>query len=123
MEYNTENATDIIKLNNAMAFKNNPTVEVSDLDTENILDLKPSYVGKYIVECQICKQHIYNDDLDVTKIEACPYCGFTDCFVVIGQVAPVTKDQFVDDLKDDEDEKQFTTADLVYGEAVPTEEQ
>ena len=84
MEYKTNNDKDMIKLNNAMEFKNNPEVEVIDMDAENILDIKPSYIGKYIVECNICKQHIYHDTMDLTDIEACPYCGFGECFILIG---------------------------------------
>ncbi len=118
-----DNETEVVKLNNAMAFQNNPEVEVADLDAENLLDIKPSYIGKYIVECEVCKQHIYHDTLDITDIEACPYCGFSECFIVIGQVAPITTKTFVDELKQDEEEKKFSTADLVYGDAIPTEGQ
>jgi len=121
MEYNMDNKVEVTKLNNAMQFQNNPEIEVADLDAENILDIKPSYVGKYIVECQVCKQHIYHDTLDITDIEACPYCGFGECFIVVGQVAPVPVSTMVDELKKDEEEKQFTKSELVYGDAIPTE--
>lgn len=123
MEYNVGNKEEVIKLNNAMQYKLNPEVEVADLDAENICDLKPSYIGKYIVECDVCKQHIYHDTMDLTDIEACPYCGFGDCFILVGQVAPIQMKSYVDDLKQDEEAKEFSKADLVYGEAVPTEEQ
>ena len=122
MEYNLDKEEEVIKLKNAMQYQNDEDVKVIDTNAKTEDDLQPNYLGKYIAQCNICGQLIYRDTMDLTEIEACPYCGFDDCFVLIGQVKPITQSTFIDDLKQDGDAKQFDKSELVYGEAVPTEE-
>ena len=118
MEYSVNNKNDMTDLKNAIQVEADDEVNIVDMDAENISDLKDSYVGKYIAQCDICKQLIYVEDRDLTKIEACPYCGFNHCFYLIGQVTAVPVETFVDDLKDEQDEKIYSKAELVYGKAV-----
>ena len=71
---------------------------IIDPEAETTDDLKDSYIGDVICECQICKSKIFkaaedikldNKDSELANVgEACPYCFETDGFKVIGQVAP-----------------------------------
>lgn len=74
-------------------------ITVFDADAENTEDLEDSYVGKVIVDCNVCHSKIYKDKSDVVIDEEtqnanideeCPYCYSTDGFKVIGEVAPMT---------------------------------
>lgn len=72
--------------------------DIIDPEAETIDDLKDSYIGNVICQCEICKSKIFKDPEDI-KIDAedaelanvgecCPYCFETDGFKIIGQVAP-----------------------------------
>lgn len=74
-------------------------ITVYDADAEDTEDLEDSYVGKVIVDCNVCHSKIYKDKSDVVIDEEtqnanideeCPYCYSTDGFKVIGEVAPMT---------------------------------
>ena len=74
-------------------------ITVYDTDAEDTEDLEDSYVGKVIVDCNVCHSKIYKDKSDVVIDEdthnanideECPYCYSTDGFKVIGEVAPMT---------------------------------
>lgn len=74
-------------------------VTIYDADAEDTEDLEDSYVGKVIVDCNVCHSKIYKDKSDVVIDEEtqnanideeCPYCYSTDGFKVIGEVAPMS---------------------------------
>lgn len=85
----------------------------NEIDLENIIDplaeteedVKDSYLGKAILECQICKSLIYkapeevvlNEDKTLAnETEACPYCQSIGGYKVVGQVVefkPENKDE------------------------------
>lgn len=74
-------------------------ITVYDAEAEDTEDLEDSYVGKVIVDCNVCHSKIYKDKSDVVIDEEtqnanideeCPYCYSTDGFKVIGEVAPMT---------------------------------
>lgn len=88
------------------------TVNIIDPDAESEEDLDDSYVGKVILDCEVCHSKIYKDAEDV-KIEdgaelanideECPFCYTTDGYKVIGQVSNFKP---LDDIKvevEDED--------------------
>lgn len=121
MKYEIENGDEaVIDLKNAIQYKNNPDVSVIDMEAKTVDDLKDSYVGKYIVKCDICDQLLYSDNKDLTQIKACPYCGFDDCFYIVGIVQAVPEEEFVDEYKDEQDG--LTKTELVYGEATNEEQ-
>lgn len=121
MKYEIDNGDEaVIDLKNAIQYKNNPDIPVIDMGAKTADELKDSYVGKYIVKCDICDQLLYSDDKDLTKIKACPYCGFDDCFYIVGIVQAVPEEEFVDEYKEDQDG--LTKTELVYGEATNEEE-
>lgn len=74
-------------------------ITVYDADAEDTEDIEDSYVGKVIVDCNVCHSKIYKDKSDVVIDEEtqnanineeCPYCYSTDGFKVIGEVAPMS---------------------------------
>lgn len=74
-------------------------ITVFDADADDTEDLEDSYVGKVIIDCNVCHSKIYKDKSDVVIDEEtqnanideeCPYCYSTDGFKVIGEVAPMT---------------------------------
>lgn len=89
-------------------------ITVYDADAEDTEDLEDSYVGKVIVDCNVCHSKIYKDKSDVVIDEEtqnanideeCPYCYSTDGFKVIGEVAPMSteteeKVEVEDDIKE-----------------------
>lgn len=121
MKYEIENGDEaVIDLKNAIQYKNNPDISVIDMEAKTVDDLKDSYVGKYIVKCDICDQLLYSDDKDLTQIKACPYCGFDDCFYIVGIVQAVPEEEFVDEYKEEQDGLDKT--ELIYGEATNEEQ-
>lgn len=69
-------------------------IEVIDAEADTTDDLANSYVGKVIVDCNVCHSHIFKDreDIDIDDSglvngeDACPYCGEQEGFVIIGQI-------------------------------------
>ena len=117
MTYDIDNKDNIINLKNAMQFQSDDTVNVIDLQADDITEIKKDYVGKYIAQCDICNQLVYIDDKDLEKIETCPYCGFNHCFYLIGQVVAVPQEVYVDEMKDKSDDNIYDVKELVYGKA------
>ena len=72
-------------------------VEIADVYADEESELPDSYMGKVILECNVCHSKIFEDadkvDIDeeneaVNMEEECPYCFSNDGYKVIGQVAP-----------------------------------
>ena len=72
-------------------------VRVIDPEAETEEDIKDSYVGKVIVNCNVCHSHIFENKEDITIDEAdgavnietqCPYCGEQEGFTIVGEIAP-----------------------------------
>ena len=71
-------------------------VDVIDVYAEEEDELADSYIGKVILECNVCHSKIF-EDADKVEIEGedanleeeCPYCFSMDGYKVIGQVAPM----------------------------------
>ena len=87
-------------------------ITVYDADADDTEDIEDSYVGKVIVDCNVCHSKIYKDKSDVVIDEEtqnanideeCPYCYSTDGFKVIGEVAPIEYTEVKDDSEDEED--------------------
>lgn len=71
-------------------------VKVIDPEAETEEELKDSYIGKVITECNVCHSHIFENKEDIVIDEAgevnvdkeCPYCGESMGFTVIGEIIP-----------------------------------
>ena len=73
------------------------TINVIDPEATTEEDLSTSYVGKVIVNCNVCHSHVFNNKEDITIDETdgtvnadvtCPYCGESEGFVIVGEIAP-----------------------------------
>lgn len=100
-----------------------PVIEIADVYADEEGELLDSYVGKVILECEVCHSKIFEDADKVTIDEEenvanmdqeCPYCFSNDGYKVIGQVAPfgqveeeitVAEEEPVDEIEDDIEEE------------------
>lgn len=89
------------------------TVDVYDLEAEAQEDLKKSYVGKVICDCNVCHSNIFynkediviNDEGVVNADDECPYCMSTDGYTIIGEIkewSPEVEDEIEDEPSDEE---------------------
>ena len=97
-----------------------PVIEIADVYADEENELLDSYVGKVILECEVCHSKIFEDADKVTideeenvanMDEECPYCFSNDGYKVIGQVAPfgqveeeitVAEEEPVEDVVEDD---------------------
>ena len=100
-------------------------IDVTDLDAEDEEDIKDTYIGDVILECEVCHSPIFksiedlvvDEDSDLVNIEEeCPICHSNDGFKIIGQVAPYQEepeinveieDKEVEEPVEDEVEESF----------------
>lgn len=94
---------------------------IFDMDAETEDDIEDSYIGKVIIDCNVCHSKIYKDKDEVVIDDEtnnanvdmeCPYCYSTDGFKVIGEVAPMTtetEEKVEDDIETHEDSDKQTT--------------
>ena len=90
------------------------TVTIIDDEAETEEELKDSYIGKVVLDCNVCHSLIYKDPKDVTIEdeeaninEECPYCFSTgDGFKIVGQIKPFTREEQIEDEKEEEDSEE-----------------
>ena len=74
--------------------------DVYDLEAEAKEDLKQSYIGKVILDCNVCHSNVFFDKADVTEDESglvckdieCPYCMSNEGYTIIGEVKPFAEE-------------------------------
>lgn len=84
----------IQELSDFHSAKNDEKISIIDMDATTEDDLQDSYVGKVIIDCNICHSHIFKDKSDINfdaegMVELdrdCPYCGENNGFVIIGEI-------------------------------------
>lgn len=96
-------------------------LDVIDLEAEAEEDLKQSYVGKVILDCNVChsnlfidKEEVFVDEADLANVDLeCPYCMSNEGYVIIGQVEPYSETESVpvDDIEDDIDDVELPVED------------
>lgn len=105
-------------------------ITVIDPDAEHEDDVQDSYVGKVILDCEVCHSKLYKDPADVNvdeelglanKDDECPYCYSTEGFKVIGQVADFNPTEEVEVSKEDEDTDVTVDGDKVVDEMLRRE--
>lgn len=102
-------------------------VDVIDQDASNTDELQDTYVGKIILNCNVCHSHIFSNKEDVVIDESgvvngeelCPYCGESEGFVIIGQIEEFDND--ADATDDGEDPAEDASIEEPTEDA-PTEE-
>lgn len=87
------------------------SIDIIDPDAESEDEVGESFIGKVILECNVCHSKIFEDEEDVSIDEEsgaanvgteCPYCFSVDGYSIIGQVAPMG--QVRDELEVEEEE-------------------
>lgn len=69
---------------------------VIDPEAEYEEDVKPSYIGKVIINCNVCHSYIFENKEDIIVDEdgtvnsemECPYCGEVAGFSIVGKICP-----------------------------------
>ena len=88
--------------------------DIIDPEAETEEDLEDSYIGKIILDCQVCHSKIYKNAEDVdyneetgiaNEGEECPYCYSVDGFAIVGQVAPYQETEVDVDVEPKEGEE------------------
>jgi hypothetical protein len=100
-DFNLSDSEQVEKLKNFLIGDEFDEVQmVVDVDAEGMDDLQPSYEGKLILQCPICKSLIYKDEEDIVKDEeseyvnveeSCPYCKEDGGYLIVGKVAPYSE--------------------------------
>lgn len=92
--------TSLTGLNNLSDFMDqddaSDIVKVIDPDAETEDAVSDSYIGKVIINCNVCHSHIFESKEDVVIDEdgvvnpemQCPYCGEMSGFTVVGEIQP-----------------------------------
>lgn len=106
-------------------------IPVIDSNAKDESELEDSYVGKVIIECEVCHSKIYKDAEEIvcseecddnTSIvnveEECPFCYSTDGYKIVGQVAPYQPQELsveVEPIENDEDVEEGLKDAIVSG--------
>lgn len=77
------------------------SVDIIDLEAETIEDLKQSYVGKVVLDCNVCHSNIFIDKEDIVVDEEgvanldmeCPYCMSNEGYTIIGKITPYENEE------------------------------
>lgn len=105
------------------------SIDVIDPEAYSEDELSDSYVGKVILDCEVCHSKIYknpdeiviDEESQLANIEdECPYCMSNDGYKIIGEVAPFNEDSEDDDEDDeheddDEDDEDKEDLDETFG--------
>lgn len=134
---------DVFEITDAGIEQANDFVKETEVDEfEDIIDplaqseeeLKDSYLGKAILDCEVCHSKLYKDPEEViideeaqlaNIEEACPYCQSNEGFKVIGQVAEYCphcnhEDEEHTDTEEKEVEIESEKAEDTFDESIKT---
>jgi len=97
-------------------------LSIIDLEAEAEEDLKQSYVGKVILDCNVCHSNIFIDKDEIVVDEdgnanielECPYCMSNEGYTIIGQVEPYTEETEEEEIESEDDNEM---------EEIPSEEE
>lgn len=119
-DYNLNNKDEIEDMHDTVFNQlDDKSIDIIDPNAQSVDDLEDSYVGKVILDCDVCHSKIYKDPSEVVIDdesslanidEECPYCYSTDGYKIIGEVASYDgasledEDDADEEDEDDEDE-------------------
>lgn len=96
-DYNLNNKDEIEDMHDTVFNQlNDKSIDIIDPNAQSTDDLEDSYIGKVILDCDVCHSKIYKDPSEViiddesslaNVDEECPYCYSTDGYKIIGEVA------------------------------------
>ncbi len=89
------------------------TISIIDDEAETEEDIKDSYIGKVILDCNVCHSLLYKDPEevveegeDVNVDEECPFCYSQSGYKVVGQVKPFVREDEEEDEEEPEEAKE-----------------
>lgn len=105
----TSDGLDNLKTFMGQAMDDEPVADVIDLEAESEEDLKKSYVGKVICDCNVCHSNIFynkediviDEDGVVNPEDECPYCMSQEGYTIIGEIkdwSPEVEKEIADTL-------------------------
>ncbi len=113
-DYNLNNKDEIEDMHDTVFNQlDDKSIDIIDPNAQSVDDLEDSYIGKVILDCDVCHSKIYKDPSEViiddesslaNIDEECPYCYSTDGYKIIGEVASYDGASLEDDEDDDEDD-------------------
>ena len=120
-DYQLNNDEDIVDMKNTLFNDlDDDSIDVIDPEAHSEDELSDSYIGKVILDCEVCHSKIYKNSEDIVIDEEsqlaniedeCPYCMSNDGYKIIGEVAPFSEVHEEDELEidnesaEDEDEE------------------
>ena len=86
-------------------------IDIIDLEAEAEEDLKKSYIGKVICDCNVCHSNIFynkediviDEDGIVNPEDECPYCMSLDGYTIVGEIKPYEEGVIEEEPEDDVD--------------------
>ena len=113
-DYNLNNKDEIEDMHDTVFNQlDDKSIDIIDPNAQSVDDLEDSYVGKVILDCDVCHSKIYKDPSEViiddesslaNIDEECPYCYSTDGYKIIGEVASYDGASLEDDDEDDDED-------------------
>ena len=113
-DYNLNNKDEIEDMHDTVFNQlDDKSIDIIDPNAQSVDDLEDSYIGKVILDCDVCHSKIYKDPSEViiddesslaNIDEECPYCYSTDGYKIIGEVASYDGASLEDDDEDDTEE-------------------
>lgn len=111
-DYNLNNKDEIEDMHDTVFNQlDDKSIDIIDPNAQSVDDLEDSYVGKVILDCDVCHSKIYKDPSEVVIDdesslanidEECPYCYSTDGYKIIGEVASYDGASLEDNTKEDD---------------------
>ena len=88
---------------------------IIDEEAKKEEDLKDSYVGKIIIECNVCRNKFYKEEEDIVKSEEdenivnledeCPICNSLEGYTIVGKIAPYEEEQVEEEPEKESEEE------------------
>lgn len=93
------------------------TVRVIDSEATDVEELQDSYIGKVIINCNVCHSHIFKDkedivideDNNVNAEDNCPYCNECEGFKIVGEITPYSSQETQSDTDNSTEDTSETT--------------
>ena len=86
-------------------------IDIIDPETTEQDELKQSYIGKVICDCNVCHSNVFYNKEDITVDEdgvvnvedECPYCMSNDGYTIVGEIKPY-EEISIEDIDEPEDD-------------------
>lgn len=97
------------------------TVRVIDKEASTEDDIQDSYIGKVIINCNVCHSHIYEDKENIVIAEegfanlddVCPYCGQQEGYTIVGEIAEFGNNDSSENPESDDTPEVETDTDML----------